>query len=39
MQKDKPGHGGLCWDWGGGPWEGHTVNVANPVTLMSSLVG
>lgn len=24
---------------GGGLWEGHTVNLANPVTFKSSLVG
>lgn len=23
----------------GGPWEGHTVNIADPVTFKSSLVG
>ena len=34
----EPGDGGLL-GLGGGPWEGHTFNIADPFTFKSSLVG
>lgn len=40
MQRSKPGRGGwTVLGLGGGLGEGHTVNIANPVTFKSSLVG
>jgi hypothetical protein len=38
-ERSKSGNGRRCWDWGEGCGRGTTVNIANPVTFKSSLVG